>query len=384
MIVDPRLDRVVGLLRERVADGTELGASLCVIRDGEVLLDVWAGWADRERTVAWQRDTLAPVWSISKTMTALAVWLLHDRGELDVDQPVATYWPEFGAHGKEAVTIAHVLSHSSGVPAWGPTITLDDILDWKTGTTDLAEQAPWWTPGTASGYHVLNQGHLLGEVIGRVTGLMPSELIERELARPLGADFRLGLDPADHDRVAELELPRMLPRPDLDPDGFGVRAFTRPFLHLRESTTARWRHGEVPAANGFGNARSVARLQALVSHGGAFDGHRVLTPASVERIVTPVTSGRDLVLDVDLAWGPGWALPSPAVMPSVPTGRRCFWGGIGGSVVVNDVQTRTTVAYVMNRLVFEYAPGTRTQRPCGDSRSDGYLTAIAEGLGEDA
>jgi len=378
---DPRFAALADLLHARVEDGTERGASLCVIQDGEVLVDIWDGWFDRESTVPWERDTITPVWSTTKAMTNLAALVLVDRGQLDLDSPVATYWPEFAAAGKDRVTLAHLLGHTSGVPGWDQPVTVDDLYDWDRSTAMLAAQAPWWEPGTASGYHLLNQGHLVGEVVRRVTGVTLGQFFAKDVAGPLEADFHIGLDPSDDDRVSPLTTPR---RPDADlpddPSGIALRTFTAPFLPAKEANTARWRRAELPALNGHGNARSVARIQALISHGGEVDGVRLLSEQTIERIFDVQASGTDLVLGVPVTFGTGWALPSPGSMPSVASGRRCYWGGLGGSVVVNDLDRRLTVAYAMNRMVLETVPGTRLARPCGDSRSDAYLAAIESAL----
>lgn len=380
--VDPRLGALVDVLHSRVEDGTERGASLCVIHDGEVVLDTWQGWFDLEQTVPWSHDTLTPVWSITKAMVNLAALVLVDRDELDPDSPVAHYWPEFAAAGKGSVTVAQLLGHTSGVSGWAQPVTVDDLYDWDRSTAMLAAQEPWWQPGTASGYHLLNQGHLVGEIIRRITGVTIGEFFAKEIAGPLGADFHIGLDAADDHRVSPVSPPRLIDVEGTDPDGVAVRTLTGPFVNAREANTERWRRAEIPAANGHGNARSVARIQSLVSHGGEIDGVRLLSPATIERIFDVQASGIDLVLGVPTTFGLGWALPEPHTMPSVASGRRCYWGGLGGSVVVNDLENRLTIAYVMNRMLFEHVPGTRLTRPCGDSRSDEYIAAIYAALSE--
>lgn len=378
---DARFKALADLLHRHVADGTERGASLCVIQDGEVLVDIWDGWADLECTTPWERDTITPVWSITKVMTNLAALVLVDRGLVDLDAPVATYWPEFAAAGKEKVTVAQLLGHTSGVSGWAQPVTVDDLYDWDTSTAMLAAQEPWWTPGDGSGYHLLNQGHLVGEVIRRVTGSSVGSWFSTEVAGPLGADFHIGLSAEHDDRVSPLTPPRPIDiDPFDDPDDVALRSLTGPFVRARECNTERWRRAEIPAANGHGNARSIARIQSLVSHGGEVDGTRLLSPATIERIFDVQASGTDRVVGTPVTFGIGWALPDEHAMPAVIDGRRCFWGGLGGSVVVNDVEQRLTIAYAMNRMVFEHAPGTRTVRPCGDSRFDRYAAAVAEAL----
>jgi CubicO group peptidase (beta-lactamase class C family) len=378
---DARFAPLADLLHQQVLDGVERGASLCVVQDGEVLVDIWDGWSDLDQTVPWERDTIVPVWSITKVMTNLAALVAADRGLLDLEAPVATYWPEFAAAGKQDVTVAHLLGHTSGVPGWAQPVGVDDLYDWDGATARLAAQPPWWTPGTASGYHLLNQGHLVGEVVRRVTGVSVGTFFAREIAAPLGADFHIGLDPSHDARVSALTSPRPPQlEPFADPDDVALRTLTGPFLRASECNSERWRRAEIPAANGLGNARSIARVQSLVSHGGEVDGVRLLSPDTVDRIFDVRASGVDRVLGLPLTFGTGWALPDEHSMPSVQAGRRCFWGGLGGSVVVNDVEQRLTIAYAMNRMVMEHAPGTRVVRPCGDSRFDAYAAVVEQAL----
>lgn len=383
---DSRFAELGEILAASVASGADRGASVSVVHEGRTVVDLWHGSSDAESTVPWERDTLVPVWSITKVMANLCLMVLVDRGLVDVDAPVATYWPEFAASGKEGVTVAHVLSHASGVSGWDQPVEVDDLFDWDRSTAMLAAQAPWWQPGSAPGYHLLNQGHLVGEIVRRVTGDTIGTWFAREVAAPLDADFHIGLA-AEHDhRVSPISPPRPLPAdPDADPSSVApespaVRTFTGPFLRAREANSERWRRAEIPAANGHGNARSIARIQSVLSHGGEVDGVRLLSPETIEAIVEPRVSGTDLVLGLSSTFGLGWALPDPTVMPSVAPGRRCYWGGLGGSVVVNDLDRNLTFAYAMNRMIFEHVPGTATTRPCGDSRSDALLAGLDRAL----
>ncbi|CAN5291345.1 EstA family serine hydrolase [soil metagenome] len=377
--LDDRFASLGEAFASRLSDGTELGASLCVIKDGETVVDLWGGWSDKDKTVPWGEHTIATVWSTTKTMTNLTALVLVDRGEIDLDAPVAHYWPEFAQGGKEAVEVRHLLGHTSGIAGWDQPVTVSDLYEWEKSTAMLAAQAPWWPPGSASGYHLLNQGHLVGEVIRRVTGLSVGAFFAKEIAGPMDADFHIGLDAADAERVTPMVMPRALPLDPLDPDSIAYRALTGPFLHARETWTDAWRTAEVPAANGHGNARSIARAQAAVSHGGAFNGVQLLSERTLDSIFEVQAEGIDLVLGVPLRFGIGYALPEDS-FTHIPAGRRCFWGGYGGSLILNDLDNSMTVAYVMNKMALEYAPGTRRTRPCGDSRTDAYLDAIYAAL----
>src|SRR6201996_6635126 len=187
-----------------LASGADVGASFCATKDGEVVVDLWGGYADAAKTRPWTRDTIVNVYSTTKTMAALTALLIADRGELDFSAPVAKYWPEFAANGKAAVKVSHLMSHSSGLSGWREKITAEDLYDWDKMTSLLAAQAPLWEPGTASGYHVLTYGYLIGEVVRRVTGRSLGTVFREEIAEPLGADFHIGLPASEDARVAEI------------------------------------------------------------------------------------------------------------------------------------------------------------------------------------
>jgi CubicO group peptidase (beta-lactamase class C family) len=187
-------------------DAGDVGASAAVFVDGEPVVDVWGGFADADRAIPWQRDTIVNVWSVTKTMTALCALILADRGELDLAAPVARYWPEFAAAGKDGVLVRHLLAHTAGLPSWDEPATAEDLYDWPAATARLAAQAPQWEPGTAAGYHSLTQGFLVGEVVRRITGHSLGEFLADEVAGPLGADFHIGLS-AGHDHRVALSIP---------------------------------------------------------------------------------------------------------------------------------------------------------------------------------
>lgn len=346
---DERFKEVVDVLSTNLDSGKDVGASVCVVHDGRTVVDVWGGTIDDEGT-PWAEDTIINVWSTTKTMTALAALILADRDELDLHAPVARYWPEFAANGKDAVTTAHLLSHTAGLPGWQEPMAPDDLYDWEKATSLLAAQAPWWEPGTASGYHAVTQGYLVGEVVRRVSGRTVGTFFADEVAGPLGADFHIGT-PVDHDhRVAKVIPPTTsLDASHADPDSVVARAFGNPSLDADQSWTEAWRRAEIPAAGGHGNARSVARAQSVLSHGGEVDGVRILSPAGCDAALERMCSGTDLVLGIPVTLGMGYGINS-AELPIAPNPRACFWGGWGGSIVINDFDARLTVAYVMNRM----------------------------------
>ncbi len=352
-----------------LASGAELGASLCVLRDGEPVVDLWGGHVDANRENRWGADTLVNVFSITKTMTALSALLLIDRGELDPHRPVAHYWPEFAAEGKGDIEIRHLLSHTSGVSGWNRPIELADIYDVGAAADRLAAQAPWWEPGTASGYHAVSYGHLINAVVRRITGRSLGRFFDEELAEPLDADFHIGTGPEHFDRIATLVPPpkRAVDRTTLDPDSIAIRTLTAPVLDIAEVSSPRWRQAELGAVNGHGNARSIARVQSVVSCGGAVSGRRLLSERTVDLIFEQQSDGVDLALGVPVRFGIGYGLPHPRTTAVLPGGRVCWWAGYGGALVVNDLDRRITVGYGMNRM----GPSLLI-----DERAEAYVRAI--------
>jgi CubicO group peptidase (beta-lactamase class C family) len=344
---------LAGLLEEGDA-----GGSVAVFVDGRPVVDVWGGYADAARRVPWQRDTITNVWSVTKTMTALCALILADRGRLDVDAPVARYWPEFAAAGKDGVLVRHLLSHTAGLPDWlGP---VEEIYDWPAATARLAAQELQWEPGTAAGYHSLTQGFLVGEVVRRITGLSVGEFFAAEVAGPLGADFHIGLSAADDPRVAPA-----LPPPSRDEDYAAAAAADVPAtagtpVRVRDGNSVAWRRAQIPAGSGFGNARSVALVQSAMACGGAMGGVRLLSPEGCERAREQQFRGVDRVLGIPVRYGLGYGL----------FGGTFGWGGWGGSVVMVEPERRMAVAYVTNQM----------REPAEDTRGLEVITSVYSGL----
>ncbi|EME19908.1 serine hydrolase domain-containing protein [Rhodococcus triatomae] len=349
---DTRFEELRESLRRNVESGEDLGASIAVTIDGVPVVDIWGGWADTDRTTAWERDTITNVWSCSKTVTALAVLVLIDRGRIDPYALVSKYWPEFAANGKDTVEVRQLLSHTSGVSGWQDPITQEELYDLPLACARLAAQAPWWTPGTASGYQAINHGHLLGELVRRVDGRGLQQFVADEIAGPLGADFRFGVDRADYGRVANVVPPPPLPidLASLDPDSVLVKTFGNPPVDATVSWTDGWRGATIGAANGHSNARALARIQSAIACGGTVDGVTLLSPDTVALIFEKQSDGVDNVLGVPVRFGMGFGLPTPESVPYVPEGRICFWGGWGGSQIVVDTDRRATISYTMNRM----------------------------------
>jgi CubicO group peptidase (beta-lactamase class C family) len=367
-----------GAVRQALADSLDaddVGASAAVYLDGEPVVDIWGGYADAARTIPWQRDTITNVWSTTKTMVALCALVLADRGDLDLDAPVAGYWPEFGAAGKDGVLVRHVLAHTAGLPDFGDPVSAGDLYDWQAVTARLAAQAPRWEPGTMAGYHSLTQGFIVGEVIRRITGRPLGAYFAQEVAGPLGADFHIGLA-AEHDyRVAPVLAPPSSPSGDWvasppvrsrdgrdgrvpDP---GAGADPGPGIRVSDANSLAWRRAQIPAAAGFGNARSVAAVQSVLACGGAARGVRLLSATGCEPARQEQFRGFDQVLGSSMRYGVGYAIFD----------RSVGWGGWGGSLVMVDLDARMTVAYVMNQML---------NQDLGDYRGFGIVIAAYEGL----
>jgi len=270
--------------------------------------------------------------------------------------------------------VRHLLAHSSGVSGWEPPFPVEDMYDWEKSTAALAAQAPWWPPGTASGYHALTHGHLIGEVLRRVTGTTLKDFVRDEIAGPLGADFQIGAQTRDVERIAEI-IPADEPFGDLPRDQLSEVA-AKTLLGApppENANTPAWRAADIGAANGHGNARSLARVLSAISLGGAVNGVQLLRPDTVESIFDVQCEGPDVVLlGHPLRWGLGFALPQLETFPFIPDGKICFWGGWGGSWETMNPDRRTTFAYVMNRM----GPGVE-----GSERTARYLTRFYESLG---
>jgi CubicO group peptidase (beta-lactamase class C family) len=368
-------DRFAGV-REALAqqlDREELGASVAVDLDGETVVDLWGGYRDEARTQPWSEHTIVNVWSTTKCVLALAALMLVERGELDLSAPVGDYWPEFCAKGKKHVEVRHLLSHTSGVSGWEQPFSIRDMYDWQSATERLAQQRPWWEPGTASGYHANNQGFLVGEVIRRITNTTFKRFVAHQIAGPLGADFQIGARESEVTRIAPVVPP---PPPDidprtLDPESVAVKTFTAPTASAKAANSPEWRAADLGALNGHSNARGVMKVLRTLSLGGEAGGVRLLSPETVEKVFDQQADGVDLVLGAPFRWGMGFCLGSPTV-PYVPEGRTFFWGGWGGSLVVMDLDRRLTISYMMNRM----GGGL-----IGSPRSEAYVRAVYVALG---
>jgi CubicO group peptidase (beta-lactamase class C family) len=366
---DARFEGVRTALSKSLDSGADVGASVAVYLHGEPVVDIWGGFVDEAKSAPWGRDTITNVWSTTKTMTFVCALMLADRGQLDFHTPVSHYWPEFSAAGKEAIEVRHLMGHTAGLSGWEEPLEGPQLADWERCISMLAAQAPWWEPGSASGYHALTQGYLIGEVVRRITGQSIGTWFADEVAKPLGADFFIGLPESEDGRVSNV-----IPPPPLNVEGMEVteimmKTFMNPPLDANMAHEAWWRRAEIPAANGHGNARSVAAVQSVIAGKGQSAGVRLLSATGTDAIFEEQANGTDLVLGLPTRFGMGYGLAGEA-MPLGP--RACYWGGYGGSLIVIDQDADVAIAYMMNRM---------ESGVVGDERGATILEEAMKGLG---
>ncbi len=345
---DPRFTAVKAAFETNFNEHGDVGASVAITLDGAFVVDLWGGHLDAERSQPWQEDTLVNVWSSTKTMAAMALLLLADRGEVDLHAPAAKYWPEFAQGGKEAVEVRYFLSHTAGLSGMDDPVEGDALYDWEWMTNSLARQKPWWEPGTQSGYHALTQGHLIGEIVRRVTGQSIGNFFRQEIAEPMEADFHISTSAQLDSRIGNL-IPPEAPIAVADNQSIASRTFANPQVDATEPRRRKWREAEIPAANGHGNARSIVRAQTAMANGGSAFGKNIMSEAGTKRIFEQQSAGLDLVLNVPMVFGMGYGLNNE-IMPLSPNKNTCFWGGYGGSMVLVDQDQQLCFSYVMNRM----------------------------------
>ncbi|WP_030897729.1 serine hydrolase domain-containing protein [Streptomyces sp. NRRL F-5126] len=338
----------------------ERGAAVSVYRDGRKVVDLWAGARDAAGREPWAVDTAQVVRSATKGIAAAVPLLLHQRGRIDLDAPVGTYWPEFKAAGKERVLVRHLLSHRAGVPVVDVPLTPAEALDGESGPRALAAQRPVWEPGTDHGYHAHTYGWLVGELVRRATGRSVGYWVAEEIARPLGLDFWIGLPDGEARRVGRIGevaeppasggAPRLRPKRSVaeayaDPGSLTRRAFgvIRPAV---DENAPEYHAAEMPASGGISTARALARAYAAMI--GPVDGHRLFAPATLTLARTEESAGPDRVLVVSTRFGLGYMLHGPAA----PMLAKGSFGhpGRGGSLGFADPESGIAFGYVTNGM----------------------------------
>lgn len=346
---DDRFSAVQEEFERNLSERGDVGASFACSINGELVIDLWGGFKDAEKTTPWEEDTICNVYSTSKTMTFISALMLADRDALDLQAPVARYWPEFAANGKENVTVSHLLSHAAGLPGMSRVFEAEEMYDWDAVCADLAAQEPWWEPGTQSGYHAITQGFLIGEVIRRITGQSFGQFFRENVAEPMEADFHIGMNDSEIARVSDLhpdpDSPGLLQMPA---DTMAGKVFGSVNLGNDAVNSEGWRRAEIPAANGHGNARSVVRAQSAMANQGSAFGVQLLSPEGCARAREVQIESTDLVLGFPLTFAMGYAYGNP-MLPVTPNPNAIWWAGAGGSTIVIDEDHRVCFSYVMNQ-----------------------------------
>ena len=343
----------------------DIGASFAATLNGKFVIDLWGGYADKDKSRPWEENTIVNVYSTTKVMTIICALMLVDREQLDLDAPVANYWPEFAQNGKEKILVRQIFSHSSGLAGWEEKIKTEDLYNWDKVVNLLAAQKPWWEPGTKSGYHAITHGYLLGELVRHITGKSLGTFFKEEVSGPLNADFHIGFGQEHDNRAADMIPAPLLQKGDpgyveIDPNSTFSRVFSNPLLTPGHTETREWRAAEIPAAGGFGNARSVARVASAIACGGEVDGIRLLKMETIKKAMKEQHYFQDLVMLMPIRFGVGFGLPSKE-MP-FPSPNTVFWGGAGGSAIVMDLDNKLSFSYVMNQMKMTITADTRSAR----------------------
>lgn len=358
------------------SDPGDLGAALCVIVENRVVVDLWGGWADIARTREWRADTLVNAYSVGKSITAATVLTLVAAGHLDLDAPISDVWPAYDVHGKGSTTLRELLSHRAGLPGIRRRVAPEEVFDFDTIAEALAAERPWWEPGTAHGYHVNTFGHLAAAPVCRVTGERFGATLRRVFADPLDADLWIGLPPAEHHRVAEVDFVQHVPEELLPHAGDDELSrmrraayFNPPGLSgIGTVNLKRWRTAEVPSTNMHSTARGIAR--AFASLAGPATASAPVPPSLVAEAATTMSRGHDLVLDRESHFGLGMMLHLDSRPIGITDGSFGHFGN-GGSLGFADRDAGLGFGYVLNR------PGDRWQVP----RTRRLLGALADSLG---
>ena len=374
---DEKFKSIVDCYENQFELNLDIGSSLAITYQGEVVVDIWAGTRDKAQSLPWEENTIVNVFSSTKNATSLSAYILADRGQLDFSAPVAEYWPEFAQKRKENILVSHIMSHSSGLPGWDEPVAVTDLYDHDEMAALLESQEPWWEPGTSLGYHTISIGNLMGEIIKRISGKTVGNFFKDEIAEPLGIDFHIGLEDEHHSRVAEIyQAVESNPEDQFELEDGSVKqkVMTNGIMTALDANTPEWRRAEIPAAGGHGNGRSIAESMALMANGGTYKGKRIFSKDLIKFALKEQIRGNDLVLVEPLRWGIGFGLPidNASWMGYLEEGA-CFWAGWGGSMSIADTNKKVS---------FGYTPCLMEEGAFGGERSHNLVRALSNLISE--
>lgn len=364
---DDQFAAVKAAFEENFESRGDIGASVAVYRQGECLVDLWGGSVGGKATAPWEKDTLVNIWSTTKGITAACFAMAVDRGVLAYNDKVVDHWPEFGAAGKDAVTVAMLLSHQAGLCGFRDATTLEDLYDVHRGAERLAAAEPFWVPGDKSGYHAITMGMLASELLRRAEGRTVAQFVEDELRQGLGLDIFIGVPEAERSRVSDLEAPPEMGSNDVGKDftPAQIAALANPFFGPTVANSPEWRSAEIPSANGHATARSLAQLYCALACDGRIDGRTIADQRVIQQATRPQIEGVDAVLSIDARWSCGFLINSNGLYG--PNPDSFGHSGWGGSFAFGDPSTGIAVAYTMNQMGTDLV---------GDPRNTALINAV--------
>lgn len=353
---------VLDAFLQNFASGEEVGAGVCVWRDGVCVANLWGGYQDKAVSRPWTADTLVNGMSSTKPLAATCFHLLVDRGVADYDDPIDRYWPEFAQNGKAGVPIRYILDHRLGLPLIPAACWPNQLFDWDRFCAALAAEKPLWKPGTNAGYHVRTYGFLIGEVVRRIDGRTLGKFFRDEIARPFGLDYYIGLPESEFDRCAEFipETRGTIYDAAIDPESYLARA--SPAIDPEVFNSAAWRSAELPASNGHGSARALSLFYAILANGGEIDGKRLLSRQTLARATAVQHSIHELVMDRTYQQALGFLRSSPPIVPMGPLATSFGHQGAGGALGFADPVNRVGFGYLMNKMHARRENGPRAGR----------------------
>ena len=374
---DPKFLKIKDAYERNFINGQDVGSSLGITFKGELVVYLWGGFKDKDQKIDWEEDTIVNVWSSTKNMASLCIYILAERGLLNFHDPVSKHWPEFSKKGKQDILISHIMSHSSGLSGWKEPIEYTDFYNWDKVCNLLADQEPFWEPGKAVGYHAITIGYLVGELVKRVSGKTIGKFFEDEIAGPLKSDFHIGLKEKDFSRVAEIFMPGAITSGDLfeneDSESDVQKAQLNPSIDPLYALEDDWRKSEIPAAGGHGNGKSLAECMALVANNGEFNNRKILSKENLDNIFLEQILGIDLVFNKLTRWGIGFALPvkNNSWMSYFNNEQTCYWTGWGGSLSIADRKNNSSLGY---------SPIKMEEDVFGEERTNSIVKAYVESL----